>query len=327
MRAEYLYLAIMVFCSITFILIICMLIIILRKKNTLKKRNFISGQLEEWIMDIILENNTDANHEFIVPDNIKLILKKKIAQKVLLRELMKLTKSLSGISGLNLVNLYNQLKLYELSLERLASKLWHIKAKGIQELAVMNQRGHLATILNLTNHPDLMVRMEAQTAMVRLQGYEGLHFFDTLSYPLSEWHQVNLLALLSHQSLNAENGIMNWLNSSNPFVVQFSLKLIAEQHATEFYDEIIKCLSHPSDTVRRQAVLCLGQIPSNEAAINLNKQFLAETDKNIRLCIINEFIRTGSQSDLSFLQTLQQVIDVDIKLAANKTVLYLQKNL
>ncbi|MEP7109077.1 MAG: HEAT repeat domain-containing protein [Ferruginibacter sp.] len=302
-----------------------MLLILLGKKRILIKTGLIASQLEEWLMDVILENNSEINHVFLIPREIKLLLQSKFARSILLGELITLKKSLSGNSGDNLEKIYNQLNLKEISLKRLTSKLWHVKAKGIQELAIMNQHSNNAIILELTNHQDHMVRMEAQTALVRLRGYKGLQFFDNLTYPLSEWHQLNLLSLLAHQPITGENGIFNWLHSSNVSVLQFSLKLIGEQHAMEFHEEVVKCLSHPNEIVRREAILCLAQMPSNAAAEELNRQFTVEPEKNLRVCIINEFRRTGSDLDLPFLQTLQHDEDVDIKLAANKTVLYLQK--
>lgn len=325
LRTEYLYAAIIFFSFVGLILVISMLVIKLHKKSIRRKKIVIAGKLEEWIMDIILENNNVAYHKFPLPAKIELLLRSNFAKKVLLSSLMKVKKSLSGVSGENVERIYNQLKLQKISLKRIAAKRWHIKAKGIQELAAMKQIAHIEKILELTNHKDNKVRMEAQTAMVRLQGYKGLYFFKTLSYPLSGWHQLNLLQLLAHQPITGDNGIINWLNSSNDSVVEFSLKLISEQHAIEFHDDVVKCLIHPNEMVRKEAILCLGQIPSNAAATELNSQFAGEPDKNNRLCIIKEFMQTGSYQDLPFLKPLQYDKDVDIKLAANKTVLYLQK--
>jgi hypothetical protein len=326
MRAEYLYWSIIIFSVIILVLVTCMVTILLNKKSTLKKRAAIVQQLEEWIMDIILENSGEAGYLFSIPSHIRPLLENKLARKVLVRELTKAKKSLSGSSGENLEKIYNQLNLHEISMRRLDNKHWHIKAKGIQELAIMNQHAYIEKILAHTNHADPMVRMEAQTAMVRLKGYDGLQFFDSLSYPLSEWHQVNLLSLLANQPIIANEGIYHWLNSSNDSVVQFSLKLISEQHASEFHDDVIKSLNHTNQSVRREAILCLGQMPSGNAAAELTTRFATEPDKNIRICIINEFRNTGSDIDLPFLENLRHQCDLDIKLAANKTVLYLEKN-
>ena len=135
-------------------------------------------------MDVILENDVAPNHIFPIPPGIALLLNSQLAKKVLLRELMKLKKSLRGIAGSNLEKVYHQLKLQEISVKRLNSKLWHIKARGIQELAIMNQHAYHDRIFELTNHPNNLVRLEAQISIVRLEGFSGLQFFDTLSYPL-----------------------------------------------------------------------------------------------------------------------------------------------
>lgn len=324
-RAEYLYYFILFFTFIALVLVVCMLLIVLQKKSASLLKATIANQLEEWLMDIILEDAVKG-HQFAVPTKIGILLQTNLAKKVLLNELVKVKKSLSGISGSNLEALYNQLGLYEISIQRLSSKRWHIKALGIQELAIMNYQQGKELIVTLTNDTDAMVRMEAQTGMVRLMGYKGLQFFDNLAYPLSEWHQLNLLILLAHQPITEEAGLYKFLNSPNVSVVQFALKLIAEQHAIELHDEVIKCLTHNSDVVRKEAVLCLGQLPSLAAAEALNRHYILEADKNIQRCIINEFQKTGSDLDLPFLQPLQLTEDVDINLAAKKTVLYLQKN-
>ncbi len=302
-----------------------MLLIVLKKKSAHLLKGTITNQLEEWLMDVILEDAGEGL-QFAVPTKIKILLQSNLAKKVLLNELVKVKKSLSGVSGSNLEALYTQLGLYEISIQRLSDKHWHVKALGIQELAIMNYQQSKEMIRTLTNDEDAMVRMEAQIGMVRLMGYKGLEFFENLAYPLTEWHQLNILCLLAHQTITVDAGIYNWLHSSNASVVQFGLKLIAEQHAIELHDDVVKCLAHSSEVVRKEAVLCLGQLPSLSAAEELSLHYQQEADKNIQLCIIHEFQKTGSDLDLPFLQTLQHTEDVDINLAAKRTVLYLQKN-
>ncbi|MEO6547073.1 MAG: HEAT repeat domain-containing protein [Ferruginibacter sp.] len=313
------------FAILIVVLVAGILLTMFRKKIISEKRSTIVGQLEDWIMEVVLDD-VEVGKTFEIPAMIGKILKIQLAKRVLLRKLMELKKSLSGVSGENIQRVYQQLNLQEISLKRLNSRYWHIKARGLQELAVMHQDAFHEKVFKFTNDEVNMVRMEAQISMVRLQGYKGLQFFDILSYPLSEWHQLNLLSLLGHLPLSNEAGILNWLQSSNISVIQFSLKLIGEQHAVEFHDEVIKCLSHPHVIVRREAILCLGQMPSNEAAIALKAHFENEPDRNLRMILIQILTKTGSHLDLPFLQPLQNADDEDIKLVANRSVLYLQKN-
>lgn len=214
-QLEHLYITIDFFSIIIFILIFFILFILIRKNRISNKQKAVRGILEEWIMKIVLEEPDNADHIFDIPDWIALLLKNKLAKNVLLQELIKLKKSLSGVSGNNVRKIYEQLRLDELSRQRMRSKKWHLKAQGIQELAIMNQHTDGSNILSLTNHKHPMVRMEAQTAMVRLKKYKGLNFFNTLSYPITEWQQVNLLQLLVNQPVAPVHAINNWLQSSN----------------------------------------------------------------------------------------------------------------
>lgn len=324
-KLKYLYITIDLFSLTLFILIFYILFILVRKNRILNKRRSINLILEEWITEIILEERK-VNQVFDVPEKIQQLLKQKLAKEVLLQELIKLKKSLSGVPGNNAQKLYEQLRLDQLSRQRLSSKRWHIKAQGIQELAIMNQHSNSSDILRLTNNKHPMLRMEAQTALVRLQKYKGLNFFNTLTYPLSEWHQVNLLQLLSNLPVTHVHGISDWLQSCISSVVQFALKLIGEQHAEEFCDEVIKCLGDFDIGVRRCAILCLGEILLGYAIEALKKHFPKEENKELQLCIISQLQKTGAQSEIKFLIDLQLIEDSDIKLASENTILYLLKN-
>jgi hypothetical protein len=190
----------------------------------------------------------------------------------------------------------------------------------------MNQYCESVSILNLTNHSHPIVRMEAQTAIVHLQKYKGLSFLNTLTYPLTEWHQVNLLQLLAQQPLVSVPGISNWLQSCNASVVQFALKLIGEQHAEEFCGEVINLLYDNNINVRRCAILCLGEILSGEAIDALKKHFPNEKIKELKLCIISQLQKSNMESEFQFFLDLQLNKDTDIKLASHNTILDLLKN-
>jgi hypothetical protein len=322
---QYLFLGILFLALVTFSLAISIFLTLINKNKVFKSRRSIINKLEDWITEIILQ--PEKGEDFTLPPDIKKILQNPLAKKVLLREIMKLKRSLSGTSARNLDMLYHHLKLYRISTKRIAGNKWHVKAKGIQELAMMNKQNLHTIVSAYTHNKDFTVRMEAQTALVRLQGFKALYFFETLTYPLSEWHQLNLLHLLSSQSLPNKNDVIRWLHSSNSSVVQFILKLITEQHAEEFYNEVVNCLRHKSEVVRLEAIRYLGQIPSFDTNTLLKNQYIIEPDKNIRLCIIKLLERNESPDNILFVQNLQLSSDADVKLAADSTVLYLQKKI
>jgi hypothetical protein len=181
-------------------------------------------------------------------------------RQLLLDELVQAKKAFTGTAADNLVLLFNQLNLSELSIKKLNNRSWHIKARGIQELATMHQRQLVTRIYRLTNAHHELVRMEAQSAIVQLYGFEGLRFLDIIHRPISEWQQIKLLRLLSRTPGALPENAGGWLASTNDSVVIFALKLVAEHHQQQLHDQVAGCLRHPHPQVRMQAVRCLKDI-------------------------------------------------------------------
>ncbi len=322
---ELFYIAIAVFTTIILALIVAMLVIMLGKKRIATREKQLQAQLKHWLVSIILQEPKNSKITFDIPESIKSILQGGVARRALLEELIRLKNNLSGQSGDNLQQLYNQLRLDRLSAQHMRSNRWYLKAQGIQELAAMGQTDYQAEIYALTQHPNNMVRMEAQTALVYLQGYAGLTFFDQLTYPLNEWHQIKLLQLLANQPIPSPNMIKAWLVSENASVIQFALKLISEQHASQFQQDVIACLSHPEEYVRSQAIACLGEIPLVPAALALRTHYTSENSKTLRHSILTELMKIGTTHDVPFLEQLRVTPDEGIRLAVEKTILHLQQ--
>ena len=317
------YVAVGVFTGIILILIVCMVGILVQKKRKDVRRKSMQAQMKDWLVEIILEEPDETHQHFLVPENIQTLLKQDLAKEELLNELKVLKKGVSGQPGKNIELLYRQLGLNKISVARLRNRQWNIIAKGIQDLAIMNQSDTEQEIFTFINHRHPIVRMEAQIALVFLHQYQGLRLFENLVYPLTEWHQIKLLELLGNYPIPSEEAVCRWLQSPNASVVQFALKLIGAQHAGNFLNEVIACLSRPEEVIRRQAIACLGEIPSNLAANALLELFAQETNKNLQLAILSEIVKTGTDNDLAFFRQLQETIDPDIRLLANKALLHL----
>jgi hypothetical protein len=299
-----------------------MLLILIRKNWITSRQKQLQRRFKGWLVDIILEESAEQA-EFWVPDNIRALLRSRFARQQLLQELKQLKSSLSGKPAENLEKLYLQLGLAALSARSLRSSKWYRKAQGIQELAVMNQPGFAPEIYPFTQHPHPVVRMEAQLALVCFRQEQGLRFFESLVYPLTEWHQLKLLQLMSSQPLPPAAMISCWLQSANVTVVQFTLRLIGQQRAGTYQQEVIACLRHPSEIIRRQALVCLGDLSPELAAKALRDLFKQEERKNLPTGLPH----AGAADDLPFLQELLAVPDADIRLVAEKALLHLQSHL
>jgi len=127
-----------------------------------KKRNFffkerVRLKLEPMISQIIME---EVSGEMEIPKNIRTLLHNSYAAQYAIDDLIISKKNFSGAVAANLVALYLQLDLKKFSLKKLNDKRWHIKARGLQELYLMEQGDMLKIIYHQTNNRNEFVRME-----------------------------------------------------------------------------------------------------------------------------------------------------------------------
>lgn len=235
-------------------------------------------------------------------------------RKLFTEDLITAKNNITGTSAENLKHLYRQLNLHKNAFQDLKSTRWHIKAKAIQELNLMEIIEFKDNLSPFTNHKTELVRMEAQTALIQFTGFEGLQFLDTITYSISEWQQIKLLQKLSNLP-PVHIKIDDWLKSTNNSVVVFALKLARNYHHFELHDLILTCLDHSDAQVRQQAIYCLGEIYTNETSIHLISRFWREGLKH-QLLIIKALKNIGSENDIPFLLTLLPIDNYEMKLAA-----------
>jgi hypothetical protein len=225
-------------------------IVLSRRNQGRASINKIRTELMEWISMVALDEAEGSEKKFELPAEIDLLLKQKLARKVLLVELLKLKKDFSGSAADNLRMLYQQLNLHSESLKKLNSRKWHRVTKGIQELAIMEQFDHTDAILRLTNHRNPHIRMESQAAMVHMLGYKGLAFLGIIDYPITEWNQLSLLHLLENKPFEECDQISNWLRSKNASVVKLTMRLIAQQNLLQFEEDLQEKLKDENEPVQ-----------------------------------------------------------------------------
>jgi hypothetical protein len=245
-----------------------------------------------------------------------------LSRQVMITELINGKKGLSGTAATNLVLLYRQLGLERDSLDKLASRKWHLQAQGIQELAVMEQRSYVTRLYRFTNAHNEVVRREAQAAIVQLYGFEGLRFLEIIDTPLSEWQQIQLLRLLQHATGMPQGNILRWLDSANETVRIFTLKLVAEQHLQELAPKLRECLQDSCQEVRLQAVRCMRELGATDSCPNLVTAYPAETPA-VQLAILHTLGHIGTEAEVEFVGTQLSAPDNSIKLEAARALVRL----
>src|SRR6185437_6339139 len=246
-------------------------------------------------------------------------LRNKTFRQYFIDELICAKKNLSGAPIANILNLFEILRLDNDSLEKIHNKKWHIKAKGIQELAVMEQVKYVKEIFRLTNDQHELVRNEAQCALVSFYGFKGLRFLNVIKYPISQWQQIQLLNYVHDlQSANPQH-LKKWLGSKNNSVVTFALYLASLYNCSEVYKDVIQCLQNPDRQVKLNALDYLKKINSDDTADEIVKCY-ASSDRIIQLNIFSVLQETGHEKQITFLLKQLHNTDHTIKLAAAKTL-------
>lgn len=323
----HLMLAMFVFIAI----ITCVIFFILAYLIRRTARSYRRAQLRETYSGLISElalcetegELQDFMSQSTTKEQLQLLLGDAYSRKVLVAELLKTAKNMSGTATLNICWFYEQAELDKDSLARLQHGAWHVKARAIQELSGLRQKKYITRIYRLTNHSDELVRNEARTAVVKLTGFEGLRFLDVISYPLTEWQQLCLLYELSLHSSRSFGQAHRWLQSKNNSVVEFALQLVEVYKLYELYPSVIVCLQHSSKMVRKKTLTALKEIYEPAANEVLIEMFLKE-DTDVQLQILKLLQENGSEAEQLFL--LQQLVhpQQEIKVAAAKAFYYTQ---
>lgn len=303
------------------------LLYLIRRTAKSVRRKSLRQLYSERISELaICESNEELLLFFDQPETknlMQLIGQDVFARRVMITELLKTVKNMSGNAADNVCWFYEQAGLEKESLLRLQKGAWHIKAKAIQELSGLRQHKYISKIYRHTNNANELVRSEARTAVVKLTGFEGLRFLDVISYPLTEWEQLCLLHELSLHSNRSFTKLGDWIQSENYSVVEFALCLIEVYSLHDYLPNVTVCLKHPSKAVRKKAIAALHQI-YDPAAADVLMEIFPEESTDIQLLIFQLYREYGSEQEQFFL--LQQVVHPvqEVRVAAAKAFYHTQ---
>lgn len=306
----FLFLIVLVFISV--------LIFSLFKRRLEKKKKLWQENVSNIISHAIFFEN-DGVDTLEIKTEDEHFLKNKTFRQYFINELIHAKKNLSGGSLTNLVNLYEKLEFDKDSLEKIHNTKWHIKAKGIQEMALMEQVKYVKQIFRLTNDNNELVRNEAQCALVAFYGFKGLRFLNVIVHSISQWQQIQLLNYVHDLQADDTKYLKRWLTSKNNSVVTFALRLASLFNCREVYNEVIQCLQNPDKQIKLNALVYLKKINSDDTAEEILKCY-ASSDKAVQLNILSVLQETGNENQITFLLKQLHNADHTIKLAAAKTL-------
>ncbi|WP_114790567.1 HEAT repeat domain-containing protein [Niabella yanshanensis] len=313
---EHLYFSAAFFGILTLILVGMIYLFLYTKKKRFRVKEIITDQLNDWISEQMAME--EAHASATLPD-FSVHFKKKYVRQFVTDNLINFKKSVAGHLSDSVVHLYEHTGLKKDSEAKMKSFRWHLRSRGIYELYMMQQRESLSDILDYTNSDNDFVRMEAQTAIVGLDGFKGLIFLNALNYPLHEWQQIKLLQQLD--SFNSEEmpHLPLWLQSANSYVVHFALKLTEVYQQFRVHKEVVQCLNSDNHKIRNQAIKTLGIIAGENTVAILQQQYSAESSAN-KLEILKQTGINGTEADIEFLKSKLDDADDAIKLEAARAI-------
>jgi len=307
-----------VFVTLLGILLVCTLAFTIYKRKIDSNKKLWEPDAALLISTAIFYNANDTEYKDAILKNEKL-LQKAVFRQYLINEIIIARKDISGSSTSNLKNFYEQLKLNQDSFKKLHNRKWHIKTKGIQELAIMEQNNYQKEIFELANYSNEYVRNEAQCSLVNFYGFQGLEFLNDITYPISEWQQIQLLNKLNSVKPQNFEIIKKWLHSKNEFVVIFALKLAVFYNHYELYDDVVNCLSYKNLQIKLNAVNYLKLNPRENTAALFITDYSFD-NKIYKLAILDALKDIGNETEITFLLKQLHNADNDIKIAAAKAL-------
>ncbi len=314
---------IILLCCLIIVLIGFIFIYLFLKKKLEQRKVFLQNSLNTFIGEIaICESEDELNEVFSNLDHQRVLLqfqKNKSDRDLFISELAETSRKFRGTTMENILWLFEKLNLEKQLLKSLDQKKWHKKAKAIQQLTYLQQKKSFKNIFSFTNDENDLLRMEAQIALVKMMGFEGLKFLNKITHPVSEWQQIRLIEELSNHDVTQLENISEWLRSQNSSVVNFALRLVEIYRLYDFYDEVKHCLSHNSYTVCKTAVVTISQI-SNEGTAGLLVTHYPGYDTSTQIKILKILQVDGTKEQLPFLFSLLNNADDSYKLEAAKAI-------
>lgn len=293
--------------------------------NLRMRERFINSyqkKIEKIIIEYVYyeyERNSQNKVEEFFPIEIKKGLTSRLKRKIILSTMLKLKAEVSGEMTTPIHELFLKTTLFDFAKNKLNSDKWQIIAMGIKSLSMFKVIGVSKEVMKHVNHERVEVRREAQLYFVNLFEFKGLDFLNKIKVSLSEWDQIQLLAVLSKFEDQKILGVEGWLKSTNASVILFTLKLCHIYNLFEFKGAILELLFHNDKEVKIEAIKLLSYFQVSEAK-DILKEGYSKMSVEEQIVFFKMLEKSAVKEDLSFVLKNIQDINFQIKLSALKVL-------
>lgn len=171
--------------------------------------------------------------------------------------------------------------------QKIHKRNWYPKAMAIWLSYELDLKDHLDKIQPFTSHKNILVRREAQIALVRFSGWKSLKMLLHLKYPMSLWQQIRIIEkLMDYHPIPDVTYIDAALKTENPYSMELLIRLIRRFDLKSYAPYIIEQLQHPNPAVSETALEILETFQLNAAQLQkLEAQLTQCSQENQQLKI------------------------------------------
>ena len=239
-----------------------------------------------------------------------------LARRILVNNIEEMHKGVTGNSAEMLEHFYRDCNLAEYAVEDVKKGAWHIKARGFRELSEMRIKERFKLIVKYVDHPNKILRSEAQYAAVSLGGARSLGFVEEITTTISEWDQLVLLEKLEKFIPEELPDVSNWLDSQNDSVATFACKIITQFRMFKVAPKLLGLLTHSNYYVAVKGIACIVSLEFRESCPIMRRVY-PNVVKEVQVAILDALANLGDSSNLNFFkQEIEENEDFDIAMHA-----------
>lgn len=248
--------------------------------------------------------------------NLGIIPSKPRNVQYLIDLMIRTQRSLLGINYKKLEILFHQIPPYRVSIGKLKSKKWWIKARGIREIYEMDQEQYINEIIKERNNKNIYVRREAQIAMVVFLGWESLRFLPYLKREMTLWQQIKVVEKLYDLYPEPKLELLKkGFKSDKAYSNELLMRIIRKFNIEQEIDFIIGFLDHPKFDTRETALYCISTFNLNDQKVKqIQDKFFNIPNTEQRIQLLKYLNRVSKMKDLEFYKNLLYTENDIIKL-------------
>lgn len=226
----------------------------------------LQGVLNSIVVNSITnENAIPASAQQFHLSQIELLLMGSgFRRQLLINQLIRLKKNLTGASAELLKEIYDGLKLRDTSLKGLASFRWFNKARAMRELSEMGVRESAPLIKRYLHSRNTALREEAFMSLANLTVDLPLEFLDDYQFAITPWMQLNIYSVLQRTDARKLPQFSRWFWHSNPSVRVFSIRMASQFKQYQAANAFKELLTDPDQQIQRVALKAMADLEMDQ---------------------------------------------------------------